>query len=90
MLSNAQQRIENYIQQQKDHQARIQALETDKQSLASECSNLEQQLFQSQKDHDAREASLRDQHTQNQTQWQTTLNELKLALDQNHERAEAT
>lgn len=89
-LSNAEQRIENYIQQQKDRQAQIQALETDKQSLASECSNLEQQLFQSQKDHDAREASLRDQYTQNQTQWQTTLNELKLALDQNHERAEAT
>jgi chromosome segregation ATPase len=89
-LQNAEQRIEDYIQQQKDRQAEITALETDKQSLASDCSNLEQRLSQNQKDYAAREASLQEQHTQNQTQWRTTLNELKLALDQNHARAEAT
>jgi len=89
-LQNAEQCIEDYIQKQKDWQAEITVLETDKQSLASDCSNLEQRLIQSQNDYATREASLQEQHTQNQAQWQTTLNELKLALDQNHERAEAT
>jgi DNA repair exonuclease SbcCD ATPase subunit len=89
-LQNAEQCIEDYIQQQNDAQAKIQALKADKQSLVSECSNLEQRLTQSQKDHAVQEALLQEQYTRNQAQWQTTLNELKLALDQNHERAEAT
>lgn len=89
-LEDAETRNESHLQQNEAKEALIRELQTEKQTLALEINNLQQRLAESQDNQAARESALLDQHKQNQAQWQTTLDELKQALDQNHERAEAT
>lgn len=89
-LEDAEARNESYLQQNEAKETQIKELQTEKQALTIEVSNSQQRLVESQENHAARETALLGQHEQNQAQWQTTLDELKQALDQNHERAEAT
>lgn len=89
-LEDAERRNESHLQQNEANESLIKELQAEKQTLALEINNLHQRLVESQDNQAAREEALLDQHKQNQTQWQTTLDELKQALDKNHERAEAT
>ena len=89
-LEDAEKRNLSHVQENEASEALIKELQTDKHTLAREINTLEQRLAESQDNLEAREISLIEQHKQNQAQWQTTLDELKQALDQNHERAEAT
>lgn len=89
-LEDAEVRNESHLQKNEAKEALNRELQTEKKNLTLEIKSLQQRLAEIQDNHAAREAALLDQHQQNQTQWQTVLDELRQALDQNHERAEAT
>ena len=89
-LKRSHQALEKIEAQQQAAQQSQNALEINNQQLRETISGLEQQLDQVQKEHRVREQNLRDEHDQARTHWQASITDLKSALEQNHQRAEAT